>query len=155
MTSGEAPIGPTRTLPVMLDCNLTALENLCRCHGIVALFLFGSRARGTHRSDSDYDIAYLAPHGQDPVCFEVEILRLLAEELGVDEICIDLQNLREGTPLFRVRVCEEGHLLFCSDTTELARFHAGSVSASRDRQFYMRPFREAMRQRIKEGRFAS
>lgn len=88
----------------------------------MALYLHGSRALGSHREDSDYDYAYLAPHGAPVEPVEDRLLPLLAEHHATDEREIDLQNLRQAPPYFRVRVFEHGQLLYCGDSTELARF---------------------------------
>lgn len=83
------------------------------------------------------------------------LLPLLAELFDVNERRVDLQDLRMAPPAFRLMVIETGTLLYCADTYQLARFHACSVSEERDRDYFLKPFREAMRQRIREGRFAS
>ena len=121
----------------------------------MALYLHGSRALGSHREDSDYDYAYLAPHGAPVEPVEDRLLPLLAEHHATDEREIDLQNLRQAPPYFRVRVFEHGQLLYCGDSTELARFQTSSLSESWDLEIFLRPFREAMLRRIREGRFAS
>jgi uncharacterized protein len=36
------------------------LNNIAKKHKLVLLILFGSRAKGQHREDSDWDLAYLA-----------------------------------------------------------------------------------------------
>lgn len=140
---------------VMSPMDLTKLRDVCAQLGVVALFLHGSRAEERHREDSDIDFAYLLAHGRNPGPVEDRLLPLLAETYGVDEAEVDLQNLRQSPPTFRVRVFDHGQLLFCGDPTDLARFHAGSLSENWDLQYFLRPFREAMRQRIREGRFAS
>lgn len=138
-----------------MKVNLEGLREVCSRHRLVALFFHGSRATGKARPDSDYDFALLGRHGCSTDRAVEELLSFFSRELEIDERFIDLQDLRQGTPYYTVRVVEDGELLFCSDPTELARFHAGSVSAHRDREYYLRPFREAMKQRIREGRFGS
>ncbi len=131
------------------------LKKLCQTVGLTALFLHGSRATGQASEDSDVDFAYLAPHGRDTDPVEDLLIPGLAQIYDVDEADIDLQNLRESPPPFRIRVFDFGRLIYTGNSTDLARFHAGSVSESWDYEYFMRPFRKAMRQRIREGRFAS
>ncbi|MCW5872892.1 MAG: hypothetical protein KIS61_36930, partial [Candidatus Eremiobacteraeota bacterium] len=83
------------------------------------------------------------------------LLPLLAELYESEEFQIDLQDLRGAPPLFRWRVIENGRLLVCLDTNQLARFHAASISEERDREYFLKPIREAMHARIRSGRFAS
>jgi predicted nucleotidyltransferase len=131
------------------------LKQTCEELGLIALYLHGSVATGNERPDSDIDFAFLLPHGQDPGPVEDVLLPLLSKEFNRDESEVDLQNLRQAPPHFRVRVLEQGRLLQLGDSTELARFHASSVSEDRDLEHYLRPFRQAMKKRIREGRFAS
>ena len=135
--------------------DLDQLQRACTSLGIVALYLHGSRATGHARPDSDLDVAFLAQHGQDTGPVEDALLPLLASTFEIDEADVDLQNLRLAPPPFRIRVFDYGRLLYCGQTTELARFRAGSLSESWDYEYFMRPFREAMRSRIREGRYAS
>lgn len=139
----------------MTDDDLKKVRELCESMGILALFLHGSRATGSSRLDSDFDFAFLAPHGANTSFLENALLPALAEISGCPEAEVDLQDLRQAPPHFRVRVFDTGRLLFVGDTTELARFHASSVSENWDLQHFLRPFRQAMRRRIKEGKFAS
>lgn len=131
------------------------IDEICARLGLTALYLHGSRATGHARADSDADFAYLLPHGRETAPVEDALLPLLAERFEMDERDIDLQNLRQSPPPFRIRVFDYGVLLYCGDSTDLARFHAGSVSESWDFEYFMRPFREAMKRRIREGRFAT
>ncbi len=126
-----------------------------RAAGAVAVYLHGSRACGMGRPDSDLDLAVLLPHGHD---FET-VAPMLAEAVAPVALMspddVDVQNLGQAPPLFRVRVLTEGVLLYLSDPTALARFQATSMCEHWDNEIYLAPFREAMRQRIRAGRFAS
>ena len=141
-----------RTLKEMEE---DTLQRRCKELGVVALYLHGSHASGTARPDSDKDFAYLLSYDLESEPVEDALIPMLAALCGCDESEIDLQNLRQAPPHFRVRVIELGRLVSVSDTTELARFHACSVSEDRDLERYLAPFRQAMRERIREGRYAS
>lgn len=131
------------------------LEQAGKSLGLIALYIHGSQAQGCARPDSDHDFAFLLPYGQAPGPVEDVLLPLLSEAFGCDESQIDLQNLRQSPPYFRRRVFEQGRLLQTGDATELARFHASSISEDRDLERYLEPFRQAMRERIRQGRYAS
>ena len=75
---------------------------------------------------------FCQPHEADARIVENSLIPVLAEAFGCQERDVDLQNLRQAPPHFRVRVLHYGKLLYCGDKTELARFHASSVSMDRD-----------------------
>lgn len=57
--------------------------------GLRSLYLFGSRARGDHRPDSDVDLAFDADrHGVD-LWERAELLALLSEQLGQQVDLVD------------------------------------------------------------------
>lgn len=131
------------------------LRQTCEDLGLIGLFLHGSRATGHARPDSDYDVAFLTRHGADAEAVEAGLLPVLAGHFQCDEREVDLQNLRTSPPHFRVRVLHYGNLLYLGDSTELARFYTASLSMDRDTRYFTRPFREALRKRIRDGSFAS
>jgi predicted nucleotidyltransferase len=127
----------------------SAIAEPARKVGAIAVYLHGSHAAGKARPDSDIDLAILMPHGAD---FELAAERLAEALAGLP---VDVQDLREAPPLFRVRVYFEGLCLFVSDPTELARHSAPSLSEHLDTEYFLAPMREAMRKRIREGKFAA
>ena len=74
------------------------------------VILFGSRTRGTHSLQSDYDVAVL---DNVPLTLEERQKQIssLAKELKANEEKIDLIDLQEATPLLQHQVAEEGKLL--------------------------------------------
>lgn len=131
-------------------------EELTHCAGdlgAVALYLHGSHALGTARPDSDLDLAVLLPR-ESPIPFE-EAAERLALCAGVDPERVDVQDLGSAPALFRSRVVTAGRLLFVSDPTGLAAFQARSLTEAWDEEIFLRPIHQAMRRRIREGRFAS
>lgn len=134
---------------VDIDALRAALVEPAQRVGAIAVYLHGSQAAGKARPDSDVDLAVLMPHGTDFECAAQHL------EESLLDYPLDIQDLREAPPLFRVRVYFEGVCLFVSDPTELARHSAPSLSEHLDNEYYLAPMREAMRQRIREGRFAA
>jgi predicted nucleotidyltransferase len=53
-------------MPLALDVDPEALAAFCRRHRIVRLELFGSRAKGTARPDSDVDVLVTFADGYTP-----------------------------------------------------------------------------------------
>lgn len=74
--------------------------------GIVLLVLFGSRARGEARHDSDWDFAYESAGDVD----RLALMASLAEVLKCDDV--DVVDLRRASGLLRFRVAREGLLVF-------------------------------------------
>lgn len=53
-------------MPLALDIDRAALAAVCRRYHVVRLELFGSRARGTARPDSDTDLLVTFAEGRTP-----------------------------------------------------------------------------------------
>ncbi|HVH46502.1 MAG TPA: nucleotidyltransferase domain-containing protein [Labilithrix sp.] len=117
------------------------IARLGRVPGLVAAYLFGSRARGTATSSSDVDLAIWlehAPRSFDDYPFEVAAD--LEQELGVR---VDLVVLN-GAPSDLVhRVLRDGELLVEHNRSARVRFE---VKARSD-YFDMLPIRNEYRRR--------
>lgn len=89
------------------------LGGLARAAGLELLVLFGSRARGDERPQSDWDLAYLAPRPLSRSQGAVDANGLLADlvlALGNDRI--DLVDLRTASGLLRHAVASQGQLVY-------------------------------------------
>jgi predicted nucleotidyltransferase len=75
---------------------------------LIALYRFGSQAKGTARPDSDIDLAILA---RDPIpnIRRFEIAQELAAQLHRD---VDLVDLRTASTVMRMQVLSTGECLF-------------------------------------------
>ena len=68
------------------------------------IYLFGSRALGSHRPDSDADIAFLPASPLDPwACFE--LANRMSEKLGVE---VDLVDLKTASTVLAKEVVAKG-----------------------------------------------
>lgn len=72
------------------------------------VYLFGSRATGTHSPVSDFDIAVLGP---EDIGRELSLARERLEESNIPYI-IDLVDLRTASPMFARKVEQEGIVLW-------------------------------------------
>ena len=84
------------------------------------LILFGSRATGKARADSDWDIGVVSDHRltlDERGEFAMEAARIL----GVTEDNVDLVDLWGASPLLQDRVAREGELL-TGDSRSFVRF---------------------------------
>jgi predicted nucleotidyltransferase len=82
-----------------------------RLPGIVAIYLFGSRAAEAAGTESDLDLAVLA---EDPLS-AVEVWEL-AQQLAISTGCdVDLVDLRTASTVMRMQVIAHGQRIFCTD----------------------------------------
>lgn len=93
--------------------------------GTIAVYLFGSRARGDAARESDVDLAVLPPAPLDPVA-RFELQERIAAELRAS---VDLVDLRSASTVLRAQVLEHGELLYDGDPRERARFEVAALSA--------------------------
>ena len=76
----------------------------------VLLILFGSRAKGYARPDSDWDVAVVADHEltlDERSAYAEEAARIL----GTNEDKIDIADMYGASPLLQQFVAKEGNLL--------------------------------------------
>lgn len=90
----------------------SAVDRVLATAGIRFAYLFGSRATGRHRPDSDADIAIM-PDAPLDLLAEAAVAEQLAQALQVS--AVDLVDLRRAPLRLRGRVLEEGRLLYSSD----------------------------------------
>lgn len=112
--------------------------------------LFGSRATGTPRADSDWDVAVFL----SPALSTAERFRLrarLSGELG-DLGQVDIVVLNDAPPLLAHRALQ-GRLLFAADRSAYVRFFVATISASEDERYFRGIHDRARRERLERGRF--
>jgi predicted nucleotidyltransferase len=99
------------------------LGEVLAAHGVAAAYLFGSRAEGTARPDSDHDIAVLFT---DPEPVLDATVRLAADLAGVLGTSVDVVDLDRAELELRGRVAEQGRLLYSVDEPRRVRFEVDS-----------------------------
>lgn len=92
---------------------------------MVAAYVFGSRATGTHRGTSDLDVAVLVDRALGLLERERLVARL-ADALGVPDV--DLVILDEAPLELRGRVVQEGRLIFRDDDARRVDFEVRTRS---------------------------
>jgi|SRR5690606_23798445 len=97
---------------------------LARMPDVLGVWLFGSRARGAARPDSDVDLAVLGPTAFDPVAvFDLGL------ELGVlARRDVDLVDLRSAPVVLRKEILTTGRPLLCNDPAACEAFAADSLA---------------------------
>ena len=96
--------------------------------GVVVAYLFGSRAAGRHRPDSDADVAVVLtdPSVDLPLVVEAQLAERLAQALGVARV--DLTVAARAPLELRSRVVREGRVLFSDDEAARVRFEVDTQS---------------------------
>jgi predicted nucleotidyltransferase len=120
---------------------------------ITTLVLFGSRASGKERPNSDLDVGIL--------CREKDsnIRRKLQSALAVEladlspEGRVDVVFMDEAPVLLRQRIMESGILLLSKEPSAWKALRVSTMREFGDQEPYRRFFREAIRRRIEGGRF--
>ena len=80
------------------------------------VYLFGSRADGTSRAGSDYDIAFLNKSGT-PELGAIDRFDL-ATSIGIKtEAEVDLVDLHHASTDFQFQIVSKGNRIFCADKT--------------------------------------
>ncbi len=91
---------------------------------LIAVYLFGSKARGDGNRESDVDLAVLA---REPISSSLrfELEQRLEEKLRQS---VDLIDLRKVTAVFRIQVLKDGELLVDADPARRAEFECFALA---------------------------
>ncbi|MFL6194582.1 MAG: type VII toxin-antitoxin system MntA family adenylyltransferase antitoxin [Thermoanaerobaculia bacterium] len=135
-------------MPSLDDQVLEAVQDL---PGIAVLVLFGSRARGTHRPDSDLDVAVLpdSPDSRARRYLQADVAVALAElapEGRVDVILLD-----EAPEVLRQRVMETGRVLINRAPEAWKELRVRTMREYGDSEWARKLYREAQRRRLERG----
>jgi len=119
--------------------------------GLSTLVVFGSRARGAHRPDSDLDVAVLPDTEDSRLRRRLQAglaaaLAELAPEGRVDVVLLD-----EAPDVLRQRVMETGRVLICRDAEAWKELRVRTMREYGDREWTRRLFREAQFRRLTKG----
>lgn len=120
--------------------------------GISSLLVFGSRAAGTQRPDSDLDVAVLPSVGNNPAARRklqtglAVALAELAPEGRVDVILLD-----EAPDLIRQRVLETGRLLICRNPAAFRDLRVRTMREYGDREWVRELMLAAQKRRLEQG----
>lgn len=139
-------------MPSVLDVPTieTVTQRLQDDDRILFALLFGSRADGTARPDSDWDIAvYLDEDLDDRQRFDVR--RRLSGDLE-DLGHVDVIVLNDAPP-FLGHQALKGQRLFVKDKSAWVQYFVRTIGQSLDLQYWRDFHREAQLQRLREGRF--
>jgi predicted nucleotidyltransferase len=135
-------------MPTLDEEILSAVQHL---PGIAVLVVFGSRARGDHRPDSDLDVAVL------PDTVESRARRYLQADLAAAlahltlDGWVDVILLDEAPEVLRQRIMESGRVLLNRDPEAWKELRVRTMREYGDSEPYRRLYIEAQRRRLERG----
>ncbi|MEK7412267.1 MAG: nucleotidyltransferase domain-containing protein, partial [Planctomycetota bacterium] len=102
-------------MPLALDIDRERLATLCRRYHVTALELFGSRAKGTARPDSDVDLMVTFAHNHTPGLGFVTMAEELEQLFGrhVDLLVRDTVE-RDENPIRRQSILNRTESLYAA-----------------------------------------
>ncbi len=109
---------------------------------VLAVYLFGSRARGEAKQGSDYDLGVVFAPGARDVYLE-----LLGHLVGAGVEPVDLVDLDRASPLLRFEAVARGRLIFRRPGFDHGSFFSRVVREYWDMEPLYRIQREAMKRR--------
>jgi predicted nucleotidyltransferase len=151
--SGKKASGIYREEEVSLRIPLLA-RNLSILPEVVAVYLFGSFARGNPRRGSDVDIAVFTKELSSPrrrSRSRDEYAAAASKALGTDRV--DVVVLNQAPVVLRHEVFRDGKLLFVRDRSGLSRFRVRSSREYLDTIPLRRTFEKAYFRKIREKGF--
>lgn len=116
-------------------------------HGVVAVYLFGSHAKGRAHEQSDVDIAVLYKSGacKDPFEQSLKISCDLMKRLNCNKV--DVVVLNTATPVLKNQIYKYGVKVLCNDRLTAVKFKARSIIEYLDLLPVRRPSELAMKKR--------
>ncbi len=131
------------------------IKEFCLKHNIQLAVLFGSRAKGEPRSDSDWDLAILVKSDfykkekNNPSGFRKSLLKELCFLLKTSQV--DLVILNRVSPFLRYQVAKSGILLFEEKKGVFASFVSLAVRSYSDSFLFTRAGKRYLEKRALHG----
>lgn len=115
------------------------------------VILFGSRARGEDKDDSDLDLAFLLNSGFfeqiNGIDFRINIANCFSELTGIES---DIVFLNSAKPLLKFQVLKYGELIYVNDDFDYASYFSKSLKEYFDFNYYKKYHYQKMRERLSE-----
>ncbi len=133
---------------------MTAQDQIRHCledlEEVLFAFLFGSRAAGRPRPDSDWDLAvYVGEPLEARQRLDLR-LRIMAELERLGRV--DVAVLNDAPPLLAHRAIQ-GQRLLVRDSVVLVRFIVRTLALAEDQRYWSEIHLQAQLRRLREGRF--
>jgi predicted nucleotidyltransferase len=135
-------------MPDLDDAILQATQGIS---GISVLVVFGSRAKGTARPDSDLDVAVLPESADSNDRRKLQTRLAVALADLAPEGRVDVVLLDEATDVLRQRVMETGRVLLCRDPVAWRDLRVRTMREYGDREWVRDLMQRAQRRRLEGG----
>jgi predicted nucleotidyltransferase len=112
------------------------LQKVCQEHDLELVILFGSRATGTARPGSDYDLGVLKREGTVGAGELFDLARDLSQALEVNDV--DLVDLRHASPVLKYDAARVGQPLYEAEPGSFTRFHVLAWKLYQDDHYDLR-----------------
>jgi predicted nucleotidyltransferase len=122
--------------------------------GIAVLVVFGSRARGSHRADSDLDVGVLPERGLPEArrrYMQADVAAALGHLAPAPAERVDVVLMDEATDLLRQRIMETGRVVLCRDARAWRDLRVRTMWEYGDREWERRLYQDAQRRRLEKG----
>ncbi len=123
------------------------VAELNRRWGVDALWIFGSRATGSARSDSDWDLAVLFKTKPDPA----ELLGARGEFEVLAGAPVDIVDLDRASPIVAFQVAKQGQLIIENNRQRRVNFIAHVPGRYEDLRIIRRSAERALMERLRHG----
>ena len=139
---------------MLTPAQMTALEQYFMTQEkIIAVYLYGSYARGTNNALSDIDFAVMVERGfETSSTFHLDLIGEITRILKNDNI--DVQLLTPQTPPTLALTMLKGKLLYCSSPQKKVDVESQILSRYQDFQPFLKIQLEAMSKRLEKGTYA-
>jgi predicted nucleotidyltransferase len=120
--------------------------------GIAVLVVFGSRARGSNRAQSDLDVGVLPERNLDAAgrrYLQADVAVALAHLAPAGRVDVVLMD--EATDLLRQRIMETGRVVLCRDAPAWRELRVRTMREYGDRQWERQLYQDAQRRRMEKG----
>jgi len=135
-----------------MDLDQEILQAVADIPGVSTLVVFGSRARGTPRPDSDLDVAVLPEKEADSQTRYRLPARIAAALADLSpEGRVDVVILDEVGDVLRQRIMASGRILICRDSEAWKDLQVRTMREYGDREWARRLQREAQIHRLTRG----
>lgn len=115
---------------------------------VIAAYLFGSRAEGVERPDSDLDVAVLVKGQGESFKYRMELAEALEILTGISTDAVILQ---EAPLLLQFQVFKYGKLIFDRDPSQRSEYQMRFMSRYFDYKRFFDFHSRSLRKSIKEG----
>ncbi|MEM3571020.1 MAG: HepT-like ribonuclease domain-containing protein [Candidatus Bathyarchaeia archaeon] len=111
----DKSIDPKPCIYGLTNAQLSSLKKALKRREVLIAYLFGSRARGVFREDSDYDIAVLFKSENVSILDEAELTVEIADTLGISVEKVNIVSLNKAELPLKARVLREGKIIYQYD----------------------------------------